>query len=219
MNSKSFKVFVIYFFVSIAIFIGLIYGSVTYFEKNLDKNTSTNIEQQEFLIEDSETGKKFILNPDIQAILLLGTDSNKHSSIKEYNGQCDLVVLAVINSKSKSLNLLVIPRETMTDIIRKDTQGNFVDKELGQIALAHAYGIDDEDSIKLCQQAVSNLLYGIPINKTVRLQVEGITAANRSEEHTSELQPLRRITYAVFCLNKIITSSYSYISSLTIALT
>src|SRR3546814_1515136 len=27
-------------------------------------------------------------------------------------------------------------------------------------------------------------------------------AANRSEEHTSELQSLMRISYAVFCLNK-----------------
>src|SRR3546814_6435727 len=31
---------------------------------------------------------------------------------------------------------------------------------------------------------------------------EGIRAANRSEEHTSELQSLMRISYAVFCLKK-----------------
>src|SRR3546814_5281234 len=30
----------------------------------------------------------------------------------------------------------------------------------------------------------------------------GINAANRSEEHTSELQSLMRNSYAVFCLNK-----------------
>src|SRR3546814_1928317 len=30
----------------------------------------------------------------------------------------------------------------------------------------------------------------------------GMTAANRSEEHTSELQSLMRISYAVFCLKK-----------------
>src|SRR3546814_4999278 len=42
-------------------------------------------------------------------------------------------------------------------------------------------------------------------------QVEARTACHRSEEHTSELQSLMRISYAVFCLKKkkknIITTS------------
>src|SRR3546814_6736160 len=32
--------------------------------------------------------------------------------------------------------------------------------------------------------------------------IAGLTLAGRSEEHTSELQSLMRISYAVFCLNK-----------------
>src|SRR3546814_4460132 len=35
-------------------------------------------------------------------------------------------------------------------------------------------------------------------------------ARNRSEEHTSELQSLMRISYAVFCLKKTKTQSTSY---------
>src|SRR3546814_3056618 len=35
-----------------------------------------------------------------------------------------------------------------------------------------------------------------------RLLAEGIEAGGRSEEHTSELQSLMRISYAVFCLKK-----------------
>src|SRR3546814_7272653 len=35
-------------------------------------------------------------------------------------------------------------------------------------------------------------------------------AAHRSEEHTSELQSLMRISYAVFCLNKKITTHIYY---------
>src|SRR3546814_2983402 len=34
------------------------------------------------------------------------------------------------------------------------------------------------------------------------LRAQGIAAACRSEEHTSELQSLMRISYAVFCLKK-----------------
>src|SRR3546814_6401415 len=31
-------------------------------------------------------------------------------------------------------------------------------------------------------------------------RIDGFTCAARSEEHTSELQPLMRLSYAVFCL-------------------
>src|SRR3546814_1780041 len=36
-------------------------------------------------------------------------------------------------------------------------------------------------------------------------------SANRSEEHTSELQSLMRISYAVFCLKKKNTHQYTFI--------
>src|SRR3546814_1698439 len=44
-----------------------------------------------------------------------------------------------------------------------------------------------------------------------------IVAATRSEEHTSELQSLMRISYAAFCLKKIkhITPTTSYNSTIT----
>src|SRR3546814_1332282 len=39
--------------------------------------------------------------------------------------------------------------------------------------------------------------------------LEDVPAAGRSEEHTSELQSLIRISYAVFCLNKKITKNHN----------
>src|SRR3546814_5830833 len=43
-------------------------------------------------------------------------------------------------------------------------------------------------------------------------RIEGVVAAlaKRSEEHTSELQSLMRISYAVFCLKKKQTLSHTY---------
>src|SRR3546814_9763309 len=47
------------------------------------------------------------------------------------------------------------------------------------------------------------------ISERVAATAEDMSPAERSEEHTSELQSLMRISYAVFCLkNKIITCSY-----------
>src|SRR3546814_9053525 len=39
------------------------------------------------------------------------------------------------------------------------------------------------------------------LRRTLRIQCS-LTAGDRSEEHTSELQSLMRISYAVFCLKK-----------------
>src|SRR3546814_5798073 len=41
-----------------------------------------------------------------------------------------------------------------------------------------------------------------PWNDGLRHRVESLLEAARSEEHTSELQSLMRISYAVFCLKK-----------------
>src|SRR3546814_5525275 len=38
--------------------------------------------------------------------------------------------------------------------------------------------------------------------RSVKLPLDPIMFSNRSEEHTSELQSLMRISYAVFCLKK-----------------
>src|SRR3546814_6510862 len=42
----------------------------------------------------------------------------------------------------------------------------------------------------------------VACSSVVRVRDEGCQAADRSEEHTSELQSLMRISYAVFCLKK-----------------
>src|SRR3546814_2548185 len=46
------------------------------------------------------------------------------------------------------------------------------------------------------------LIVKLPTRPAFTLHHLGDTAADRSEEHTSELQSLMRISYAVFCLKK-----------------
>src|SRR3546814_4752713 len=50
-----------------------------------------------------------------------------------------------------------------------------------------------------CGPATEGHLRSIPISRQARADLQFIL---RSEEHTSELQSLLRISYAVFCLNK-----------------
>src|SRR3546814_9510373 len=67
-----------------------------------------------------------------------------------------------------------------------------------------------------CQalEAQRSYLDTLPVGHLVRAMIAlrmGATARPRSEEHTSELQSLMRISYAVFCLKKKkIRSEYEY---------
>src|SRR3546814_4107571 len=62
--------------------------------------------------------------------------------------------------------------------------------------LRHVMPINDQPSDALLAQGVAHLVRSIqgPRRRTAR--------SDRSEEHTSELQSLMRISYAVFCLKK-----------------
>src|SRR3546814_7300552 len=67
-------------------------------------------------------------------------------------------------------------------------------REIGKIAGRGTYGPDGA----LEDLAASNFIFG-------RANIDGrpvVASADRSEEHTSELQSLMRISYAVFCLKK-----------------
>src|SRR3546814_8711612 len=51
-------------------------------------------------------------------------------------------------------------------------------------------------------QGISNLGFSISASKDFGSQLQNSLSQGRSEEHTSELKSLMRISYAVFCLTK-----------------
>src|SRR3546814_6324896 len=102
------------------------------------------------------------------------------------------------------------PRSTRTDTLFPYTtlfRSGRVAFQLGQRHLrldhdlAAAHRIGTADACALARQAaadVAHVLFGrIHVQVDDRLQY-----LRRSEEHTSELQSLMRISYAVFCLKK-----------------
>src|SRR3546814_7097122 len=63
--------------------------------------------------------------------------------------------------------------------------------DVGEIAAADAAGLDPDDDVR-----------GAGFGPLIGVEPEVIDLVNRSEEHTSELQSLMRISYAVFCFKK-----------------
>src|SRR3546814_8979586 len=68
------------------------------------------------------------------------------------------------------------------------------------VALAARYGIPEQAVGRISPGALACLFRTPP--EEFRRRAEGDLFLDRSEEHTSELQSLMRISYAVFCLKK-----------------
>src|SRR3546814_8594816 len=81
-------------------------------------------------------------------------------------------------------------------IAERPTSGRYVDVAIRRDAAAR-YGLTQER----VQQMIATVVGGDPIGQTVEGR-ERYPIVVRSEEHTSELQSLMRISYAVFCLTK-----------------
>src|SRR3546814_1457051 len=76
---------------------------------------------------------------------------------------------------------------------------------LGEFVVV-GYGTQKKENLTGATSSVSfGNLENRPIGNTASLlqgQLPGVTVGARSEEHTSELQSLMRISYAVFCFKK-----------------
>src|SRR3546814_9699352 len=79
------------------------------------------------------------------------------------------------------------------DILEARAVSYFMHREVG-LPIVSMNGWDEAPMDRLVETGLSRLEYG-----------------QRSEEHTSELQPLMRISYAVFCLKKKTHRTNTYI--------
>src|SRR3546814_9741098 len=72
---------------------------------------------------------------------------------------------------------------------------------VGHVAMARCYGVRrlGEEEGRL---AIRIMAHFAGVRRIVAADAEDAADRERSEEHTSELQSLMRISYAVFCLKK-----------------
>src|SRR3546814_1713508 len=58
------------------------------------------------------------------------------------------------------------------------------------------------NSVEVSSRSLRNFRYTVAVPTSIRDKADSTSESRRSEEHTSELQSLMRISYAVFCLKK-----------------
>lgn len=126
----------------------------------------------------SYEGQTYEYNRDIKAIVFLGVDKKGDMGYAEYmgdGGQADSIILMALNEKEQTVKVFQISRNTMTNVDVYSEKGDYLTTQKMQIALQYAYGDGEKKSSWLMKNAVSNLLYGVPVSSSIAMSIDGLS--------------------------------------------
>lgn len=118
---------------------------------------------------------------DILTFLIMGIDKN--SDVKEEaegtnGGQADALFLAVMDPREKSIKVIGINRNTMTDIDVYNEEGAYMTTVSAQVAVQHGFGNGMEESCERQVKAVRKLFYNLPVHGYAAINMSAIPTIN-----------------------------------------
>ena len=126
-------------------------------------------------------GMEYYPRQDITVLLMMGIDqSGPAQNSGSYNnaGAADMLAVAVFDETNESYTVLTINRDTITEMPVLGPGGRPAGTATQQLALAHTYGSGLEDSAENTRNAVSMLLYDIPIDYYLAMRTDAIGIFN-----------------------------------------
>lgn len=126
-------------------------------------------------------GKEYRYREDVINILCMGIDKDIPMEQKRETGSMglvDAILLVSLDTKAHTMKLIAIPRDTMADIRIMDKAGNPVGVERKQLTYQYAYGYTARQSCELTVEAVSKILYQVPIQRYCSLNFQAIPTMN-----------------------------------------
>jgi LCP family protein required for cell wall assembly len=125
-------------------------------------------------------GHTYEFNSNIATVLFMGIDNRELQEGAAYGtaGQADALYLFTYDTGNGKIRVLCLNRDTMTDISRYDSGGNFYDTAHAQLCLAYAYGDGKKVSANNQVTAVERLLYNVPINAYYAIDLSVIKILN-----------------------------------------
>lgn len=126
-------------------------------------------------------GKEYRYNSDLVNVLFLGIDTSEEVTLQEMPGtagQSDSILLLSMNKKEHTVRILQVSRDTMTEIDLLDVSGNYVTSIEAQVATQYAYGNGEKSSCWAAKKTISELLYSLPIDAYLSMNLEGISIIN-----------------------------------------
>ena len=126
-------------------------------------------------------GHKYQYNKNIVPIAFMGIDERELEYRNEYIntlGCADADMVAAIDTVTGEMKVIAIPRDTVVDIDIYSASGVFLKTENVQLTISYAYGDGAEQSCNNVTKAMSRILYNVPIEKYVALDLSGIAPLN-----------------------------------------
>lgn len=117
----------------------------------------------------------------IKAYLFMGVDRSDpltEPAVPGSGGQSDGIFLAAWDTSRNTVKILMIPRDTMTDIILTDLSGNEMGHDVQHLTLAYAYGDGLEKSCEYMARAVTNLCGGLKIDGYMSVSLGALPIVN-----------------------------------------
>lgn len=162
-NNMNLKKSVLYFVIATAVVISLFLCFIIIKRNSIDYHSVNEILSSKSILYD---GNYYTLKKNITTYLLMGIDND--------GGQADMVILLVADHDKDELFMIPINRNLMTDIREYDKKGNYLGLKNRQVCLAHSVVYDYYDPKKATVEAVSKLLFDVPIDYYVSLDMDGI---------------------------------------------
>lgn len=125
-------------------------------------------------------GKKYQYNEHLSNFLFLGIDTREPVETyetREEAGQADSIFLLSLDRVEKTVQCLVIPRDTITDIQMFALDGTELGSSKDHINIQYAFGDGKHKSCELMKETVSHLLYDLPIQGYCSFNMDAIPIA------------------------------------------
>lgn len=155
-------------------------------QESADSGTQTG---KEMLFEENTVfwnGKTYKRNTYVKAVLCMGVDRDgpmTETTLSGDGGQADGIFLLANDTARGSMKILLIPRDSMTEITKTDTSwtetnGAKLGEVVDHLSLSYAYGDGREKSCEYTKKAVSHLLMGLKIDSYMAADLEIIASLN-----------------------------------------
>ncbi|MDD3252119.1 MAG: LCP family protein [Lachnospiraceae bacterium] len=126
-------------------------------------------------------GRIYKRNTYIKAFLCIGVDragEMTETTTTGFGGQCDGIYVIAQDTARGSIQILMVPRDTMTKITMTDLSGNVLGKDLQHLLLAYAFGDGREKSCEFTKEAVSDLFGGFSIDRYMAVDTSVVSVLN-----------------------------------------
>jgi len=126
-------------------------------------------------------GVEYLYNTDITSVAFFGVDKRSFGlkdDLVEKVGQNDVNMVVTFDTKTGESHVIVLPRDSLVDVSKYSVAGDYMGSDKQQLCLSYAYGDGARTSCDNAIDSVQRILYGVPINTYVALNLDGIAALN-----------------------------------------